>query len=111
MKSILTLVIALLFTAAPFTASELYASPHDKDSHSWQKGDKDSRYSERERRYEKHEKHRMKQKKQKERPSGWDKGEKEGWNSNVPPGQEGKQQRDPRTRDWKRIENRRPWLE
>ena len=31
------------------------------------------------------------QKKDKERPPGWDKGEKKGWQSDVPPGQEKKQ--------------------
>jgi hypothetical protein len=29
----------------------------------------------------------------------------------VPPGQEGKYNRDPRTKDWKVIKGRRPWLE
>lgn len=105
-----TLFIALLIS--PLIALDLYAAPRDNVMLSaWEKGDKTGWESETSRWDSDNQKHEMKQKKQKERPAGWDKGGKEGWRSSVPPGQEGKYKRDPRTNGWKPVKDRLPWLE
>ncbi|ATX81312.1 hypothetical protein Ga0123462_0437 [Mariprofundus ferrinatatus] len=110
---LLSLIIALLFSAYLFTTVEVQADPSAKNSPpGWQKGDKDSDKDgwDKDRR-NRHEKSHKYKDKNKERPQGWDSGKKEGWSSDTPPGQEGKQRRDPRTKEWKEINNRLPWLE